>query len=102
MIKCNPSVVVLVFAGTGPLLIQTYRRPELTVFMLTQREGMVPKTKITWANSVNLHFSGRKETINFDQKVKAIMPQAKGSYNQGLTRNLQLNNFVNALRCGYL
>jgi hypothetical protein len=72
MITCNPSVLVLVFAGSGPLLIQTYRRIELTMFMLKHRAGMIPQTKITWANAVNLHFNGRKETINFDQKIKAI------------------------------
>ena len=46
LIKTNPCIFTLNFKVGAPLLFQTFRRTELTVFLLTQRENMKLKTNI--------------------------------------------------------
>ena len=80
--------------------MQTFRRPELIVYLLTQHGKPYPK--IDWSNSLKLSFKkGRTETIHFGVKKTQFMPRGAG-YGTALFDNLQLNNFVNATKVGYL
>ena len=99
LIKTNPCVFVLCFKNGPPLLLQSYRRTELVIFLLTQREGMHPKTVVARSQGLKLFFNGIEKTLFFD---KLIDSSGTNSYQDKMLDSLQLNNFVNAIKCSYL
>lgn len=58
LIKTNPSIFSISFKNQFPLLLQTFRRTELVIYLLTQRENMKLKTSVVRANGLNLKAKG--------------------------------------------
>ncbi len=58
LIKTNPSIFSISFKNGPPLLLQTFRRTELVIYLLTQRENMKLKTNVVRANGMNLKVNG--------------------------------------------
>ena len=60
------------------MLLQTFRRTELVIFILTQRDNLGLKTEITRSNVLELTTSDgkKKKTLNFD---KIGLEDEKGS-----------------------
>lgn len=100
LIKTNQSVFSLTITGQKPVLVQSLKRTELIVFLLTQRENMGKATQICRTANLNVIMnSGREQSIRFE---KQALGQKFDTKNKTLLKNLQLNNFANSLQCGYL
>lgn len=71
------------------------------IYILSQREKSFPKPKVVIGDALKVMLrSGKTKLLEFD---KAIQNQGKLSETQkNLLETSQLNNFVNALACGYL
>ena len=68
LIKTNPSIFSISFKNELPLLLQTFRRTELVIYLLTQRENMKLKTNVVRANGLNLKAKGNKnQKVFFDK-----------------------------------
>ena len=102
LVKANPSIFALSFSsGQAPLILQSFRRAELMIFVLSQREKTPVKPKIVIGDALKVKLrSGKTVLMEFDKAV-----QSEGQLSQAQRRildNSQLNNFVNAHACGYL
>jgi hypothetical protein len=96
MVKSNPSIISLIFKGSAPLLLQTHRRPEIALYIKNKRhEDLKETTRLTWSDTINITKpDGSKHTFNFDQSKKTD--------NSSSVKNLQLNNFCNSEKQGFL
>jgi len=55
MIKTNPCIFALSFGGIGqPLLLQSFRRSELIMYLLTQCKNNVPKVNVTRSKGIRI------------------------------------------------
>ena len=102
LVKANPCFFALSFShGLPPLVLQSFRRSELMIFVLSNCQNMNPKPRVVIGDMVKIYLkSGRMKVLEFD---KALQSQGTLSDTQRrLLETSQLNNFVNALACGYL
>lgn len=103
LIKSNPSMFCLTMAseGTKPLILESFKRVEFVVYLLSQRDIMGLRTKITRATGFTLGTKdGKQEQIELD--LKKLTDKKVAGRNKDLLKNMQLNNFCNAIKCGYL
>jgi len=61
LIKTNPSVFTLNFTQSAPILLQTFKRTELVVFLLTQRENLGKKTNIFRSQGLKITMKSGKQ-----------------------------------------
>ncbi len=68
LIKTNPSIFQLLFKAKTAVLMQTFRRTELVVFLLTQRDNLGFKTDIARSDSLEVRLAnGKLKKIYFDK-----------------------------------
>ena len=104
LVKANPCFFALSFSrDLPPLIMQSFRRAELMIYILSQRENKKPKPRVVVGDALKVYMrSGKTKLLEFD---KALLHDKSGAMNETQKRLLetsQLNNFVNALQCGYL
>ena len=102
LVKANPCFFALSYSnGSPPLVLQSFRRAELMIYILSQRERTFPKPKIVVGDALRVFLkSGRTKLLEFDKVLKSQANLDESQKN--LLETSQLNNFVNALACGYL
>lgn len=102
LVKANPCFFALSYSnGSPPLVLQSFRRAELMIYILSQRERTFPKPKIVVGDALRVFLkSGRTKLLEFDKVLKSQASLDESQKN--LLETSQLNNFVNALACGYL
>lgn len=102
LIKTNPSIFSMSITGNRPIILQTFRRTEFVIYLLSMRDNHGLSTRISRSSGLNLGMrNGKEEKLEFD--MQKIGPDTRISdRNKALLKNLQLNNFCNAIKCGYL
>jgi predicted ribosome-associated RNA-binding protein Tma20 len=86
LIKTNASIFSLNFVSGPPLLFQTFRRTELTVYLLTQGENMKKKANILRSKGLKITLkSGKSQQLYFDKQDTL---KTSDSYQTKLLRNL--------------
>ena len=95
LVKADPSFLALSFReGVHPLILSSYRRAELMVYVLAQRQHAYPKPVVSIGDFVRLTFrTGRTFDIQFNKVLH------KHSTN---TIQQIYPEFVNAVLSGYL
>ena len=72
--KANPSFFALVFSQGPPLILETFRRIELVMFILSQRERKEPQPKISNGRNIRFHKpDGTTETIEFERMINTTL-----------------------------
>lgn len=108
MISTNPCIFSLSFTGgTGPLLLQSVRRSELVMFLLQHCRQNDPTVKVTRTAGIRIftrNKSGQQEwkTITFEKVAIKENNKLSKALMEQIEKNVQLNNFANAIESGYL
>ena len=56
--------------GLAPLVLQSFRRAELMVYMLSQREKSTIKPKVVVGDAIKVHMkSGKSRVLEFDKAL---------------------------------
>ena len=77
LLKANPCFFALDFSGGTKLILETVRRTELVIYILTQRDGKDPKPKVGRANSIVLQKQGdKKELLKFEEVIHSKLVTA--------------------------
>ena len=78
LIKANPSFFALIFLDKKPpLVLECFRRSELSIFALSMREHQEPKPRVITSDTIMLmKRSGGHFTLDFD-KMKPKMPASR-------------------------
>jgi hypothetical protein len=98
LVRQNPLFFALSFKSGIPLIMQSFRRPELVPFLLSQMT--VKKAQIRQGDDLFVKMkSGKEHIVKFDQYVEKDKANFSNSKYLG---DMHLQNFVNALACGYL
>jgi len=102
LVKANACMFALSFAkGLPPLILQSFRRAELMIYVLSQRERSNPKPRVVFGDALRVTLrSGKTLHLDFDKAMKNR--GALSATSKKVMETSQLNNFVNAIACGYL
>lgn len=98
----NPSIFALTFrSGLYPLVLQSFRRPEFRIFVMSQLGGSSNKPKVTYSETfdVCLH-SGKMIKMEFSECMQG--KERVSSEKKRIYENSLLNNFLNANAHGHL
>ena len=110
MIKTNPCIFALSFGGLStPLLLQSFRRSELIMFLLSQVKSNVPKVVVTRSSGIRIFLQDKSSKQTIQKVIKFDKISKKGENSEmskdlikQLEKNVQLNNFANAINSGYI
>ena len=71
LVKANPCFFALSFLhGLAPLILQSFRRSELMIYILSQRERSIPKPKVVIGDAIKLLLkSGKTKVLEFDKAL---------------------------------
>lgn len=109
MIKTNPCIFALSFGGQSiPLLLQSFRRSELIMYLLTQCKENVPKVSISRTKGIRIFTTDKvtktqsSKVITFEKVQIKVNNALSKEMTERIEKNVQLNNFANAISSGYL
>ena len=81
LVKANPCFFALSFSNGPPLVLESFRRAELMVYVLSQRQNTNPKPKVAVGDAIKIYLSsGRMKMLEFDKALS----------NQGTLSNAQM------------
>lgn len=97
LVKQNPNFFALSFTTQEPLVMQSYRRCELIVFI---QSHMSKKPSVVVSAALSISTKGGKKFVhNFDDLIE----KDKANFNSDhYLKDQFLQNFVNAKACGNL
>jgi hypothetical protein len=110
MIRSNPCIFALSFGGLDvPLLLSSFRRSELILFLLTHTKDNIPKVKVERSTKIRFFMKDPKtkaqttKVVSFDKVAITVdQPGLNKATLEKIEKKLQLNNVVNAIYVGNL
>mmetsp|Transcript_36864 Transcript_36864/g.48427 ORF Transcript_36864/g.48427 Transcript_36864/m.48427 type:complete len:114 (+) Transcript_36864:870-1211(+) len=71
LVKANPAIFALSFLlGLPPLILQSFRRAELMIYILSQREKSAIKPRVVVGDALKVRLrSGKSMLMEFDKAV---------------------------------
>ena len=72
LVKANPCFFAISFENAPPLVLESFRRAELMVYVLSQRQNTNPKPKVLVGDAIRVYMkSGLMRMLEFDKAVQS-------------------------------
>lgn len=67
LIKTNPSIFSITPTGHPPIIMQTFRRTEFVIYLLSMRDNLGLSTRVSRSSGLKLGMkNGKEDKIEFD------------------------------------